>query len=81
MSTNERRLDDTTVAVLIAPEGTEEIEFTESRRAVAEAGATGDVVGSETGEAETATTTWRKARRSRSITRSPTSPRTTTMPS
>jgi protease I len=52
MSTDERRLDDTTVAVLIAPEGTEQVEFTESRQAVADAGATVDVVGSESGEAQ-----------------------------
>ena len=50
--TDERRLEDTTVAVLIAPEGTEEVEFTEPRRAVSEAGATVDAVGSETGEAQ-----------------------------
>jgi protease I len=53
MSTDEQRLDDRTVAVLIAPEGTEEVELTEPRRAVTEAGATVDVVGSETGEART----------------------------
>lgn len=50
-TTAEQRLEDATVAVLIAPEGTEEVEFTEPRRAVSEAGATIDVVGSETGEA------------------------------
>jgi protease I len=53
MNTDEQRLDDTTVAILVAPEGTEEVELTEPRRAVAEAGATVDVVGSETGEART----------------------------
>jgi protease I len=51
-TTDQQRLEGTTVAVLLAPAGTEEVEFTEPRRAVAEAGATVDVVGSETGEAQ-----------------------------
>ncbi|AEH37872.1 type 1 glutamine amidotransferase domain-containing protein [Halopiger xanaduensis] len=53
MSDSEHSLEDATVAVFIAPEGTEEIEFTEPKEAVAEAGATVDVLGSETGEAQT----------------------------
>ena len=46
-------LSDTTVAVLLAPRGTEEPEFTEPRDALTDAGATVDVVGSETGEVQT----------------------------
>jgi protease I len=42
-----------TVAILIAPVGTEQVEFTEPKKAVEEAGATVDVVGIETGEAQT----------------------------
>ena len=42
-----------TVGVFVAPEGTEEVEFTEPKRAVSETGAEVDVLGSETGEAET----------------------------
>jgi protease I len=41
------------VAILIAPVGTEQVEFTEPRKAVEEAGATVDVVGIETGNAQT----------------------------
>src|SRR5215217_1539500 len=41
------------VAILIAPVGTEQVEFTEPKKAVEEAGATVDVVGIETGEAQT----------------------------
>jgi protease I len=41
------------VAILIAPIGTEQVEFTEPRKAVEEAGATVDVVGIETGQAQT----------------------------
>jgi protease I len=41
------------VAILIAPVGTEQVEFTEPRKAVEEAGATVDVVGIETGDAQT----------------------------
>lgn len=48
-------LDDTTVAVFLAPRGTEEIEFVEPKGAVADAGATVDVLGSEAGTAETVT--------------------------
>ena len=44
-------LDDTTVAIFIAPEGTEQVEFTEPKGAVEDAGASVDVVGAETGEA------------------------------
>lgn len=52
MSTDERRLDDTTVTVLIAPEDTQQVEFTDTRQAVADAGATVDAVGSDAGEAQ-----------------------------
>jgi protease I len=48
-----QRLEDTTVGIFLAPEGTEEIEFTEPKTAVADAGATVDVLGSETGDART----------------------------
>jgi protease I len=41
------------VAILIAPVGTEQVEFTEPKKAVEEAGATVDVVGIETGDAQT----------------------------
>jgi protease I len=41
------------VAILLAPVGTEQVEFTEPKKAVEEAGATVDVVGIETGEAQT----------------------------
>ncbi len=41
------------VALLIAPVGTEQVEFTEARKAVEEAGATVDVVGIEAGDAQT----------------------------
>ena len=46
-------LSDTTVAILLAPRGTEEPEFTEPREALTDAGATVDVVGVETGEVQT----------------------------
>lgn len=42
-----------TVEIFLAPEGSEEIEFTEPQDTVTEAGATVEVLGSETGEAET----------------------------
>ena len=38
------------IAILIAPRGTEEPEFTKPREAVAEAGATVTVIGLEAGE-------------------------------
>ena len=41
------------VAILIAPVGSEQVEFTEPKKAVEEAGATVDVVGLQTGEAQT----------------------------
>lgn len=41
------------VAILLAPVGTEQAEFTEPKKAVEEAGAEVDVVGIETGEAQT----------------------------
>ena len=46
-------LTDTNVAMFIAPRGTEEVEFTEPKDAVEDAGATVDVVGAETGEVDT----------------------------
>jgi protease I len=45
-------LSETTVAVFLAQQGTEQVEFTESRDALEDAGATVDVLGPETGEAE-----------------------------
>lgn len=41
------------VAILLAPAGTEQVEFTEPKKAVEEAGATVDVVGVEAGEVQT----------------------------
>ena len=41
------------VAILIAPVGTEQVEFVQPRQAVQDAGATVDVVGLQTGEAQT----------------------------
>jgi protease I len=41
------------IAILLAPVGTEQAEFTEPKKAVEEAGATVDVVGLQTGEAQT----------------------------
>ena len=41
------------VAILLAPVGTEQVEFTETKKAVEKAGASVDVVGIETGEAQT----------------------------
>jgi len=46
-------LEGTTVGIFLAPAGSEEIEFTDPKAAVADAGATVDVLGSETGEAQT----------------------------
>jgi protease I len=46
-------LEGENVAVFIAPMGTEEVEFTDPKEAVENAGATVDVVGVETGEVET----------------------------
>lgn len=53
MSETERPLEAATVGVYIAPEGTEEVEFTEPRRAVEEAGAEVVVLGLESGEGRT----------------------------
>ena len=41
------------VAILLAPVGSEQVEFTEPKKAVEDAGAEVDVVGIETGEAQT----------------------------
>ncbi len=41
------------VAFLVAPRGTEQVEFTEPKKAVEDAGASVDVVGIQTGEAQT----------------------------
>lgn len=41
------------VAILLAPEGSEQVEFTEPRKAVQDAGADVDVVSAERGEART----------------------------
>ena len=46
-------LEDENVAVFIAPMGTEEVEFTDPKEAVEDAGASVDVVGAETGDVET----------------------------
>ena len=41
------------VAILLAPEGSEQVEFTEPKKAVQDAGANVDVIGAEPGEART----------------------------
>ena len=41
------------VAILLAPAGSEQVEFTEPKKAVEQAGATVDVIGAEAGEART----------------------------
>ena len=41
------------VAILLAPVGTEQVEFTEPKKAVEDAGAQVDIVGIQTGEAQT----------------------------
>ncbi len=41
------------VAILLAPVGTEQVEFTEPKKAVEDAGASVDVVGVDTGEVQT----------------------------
>ncbi len=41
------------VAILLAPVGTEQVEFTEPKKAVEDAGAEVDVIGLQTGEAQT----------------------------
>ncbi|WP_436343799.1 type 1 glutamine amidotransferase domain-containing protein [Natronorubrum sp. FCH18a] len=50
---SESQLEDVTVAVFLAQEGSEEVEFTEPKDVVTDAGATVDVVGHETGEGRT----------------------------
>ncbi|SEV86883.1 type 1 glutamine amidotransferase domain-containing protein [Natrinema salifodinae] len=52
-NSDQQPLADVTVGIFLAPEGTEEVEFTEPKDAVTDAGATVDVLGSETGEAQT----------------------------
>ena len=41
------------VAILLAPEGSEQVEFTEPKRAVQDAGAAVDVIGVQSGHART----------------------------
>ena len=41
------------IAILLAPVGTEQVEFTEPKKAVEDEGATVDVVGIQTGDAQT----------------------------
>jgi protease I len=41
------------IAILLAPVGTEQVEFEEAKKAVEDAGGTVDVVGLQTGEAQT----------------------------
>jgi len=47
------QLNDRRIAILIAPRGTEEPEFTQPKQAVEDAGATVTVISTESGEAET----------------------------
>jgi len=51
--TESRDLDGTTVAVLVAPEGTERVEYERPTEALTDAGAEVDVVSIEDGEAQT----------------------------
>src|SRR5688500_6560270 len=46
-------LQDKKMAILLTPVGTEQVEFTETKKAVEDEGATGDVVGIQTGDAQT----------------------------
>lgn len=46
-------LQGTKIAILLAPVGSEEAEFTEPKKAVEEAGASVDVIGLQTGDAQT----------------------------
>ncbi|WP_047864373.1 type 1 glutamine amidotransferase domain-containing protein [Rubrobacter aplysinae] len=46
-------LQDRKIAILLAPVGTEQAEFTEPKKAVEEAGAGVDVIGLQTGDAQT----------------------------
>ena len=50
---SQQSLDGATVAVFVAPEGTEDVEFAQSKQAVSDAGATVDVLSFESGEART----------------------------
>lgn len=50
---DQQPLEGTTVGIFLAQAGSEEIEFTEPREAVTDAGATVDVLGSDTGAGET----------------------------
>lgn len=53
MSNAQQQLDGVTVGILIAENGTEEIEFTEPKQAVSDAGATVQTLGTDSGEART----------------------------
>ncbi|SFC34982.1 protease I [Halobiforma haloterrestris] len=53
MSDTDAVLEGVTVGIFLAEEGTEEIEFTEPKETVSEAGATVDVLGSEAGDGRT----------------------------
>ena len=52
MSESTQRLDDVSVGLFVASAGSEEVEFTEPKQAVTDAGADVTVVGTESGEAE-----------------------------
>ncbi len=53
MAESESELEGVSVGIFLAPEGSEEVEFTEPRDAVTDAGATVEVLGIESGEATT----------------------------
>lgn len=57
--TEQRRLEGVTIGLLLAPEGAEEVEFTEPRSALADVGADVEVVGPETGRRGRSRTTRR----------------------
>ncbi len=48
----QQQLNGKKIAILIAPKGTEQVEFTEPKKAVEEAGATVEVISAETGEVQ-----------------------------
>ncbi|WP_312910152.1 DJ-1/PfpI/YhbO family deglycase/protease [Natronosalvus caseinilyticus] len=55
MSESEHQLEDVTVGIFLAPAGTEEVEFTEPKQAVTDAGATVEVLGIDREAGQTVT--------------------------
>ena len=73
-------LRDRKVAILLAPAGSEQIEFTEPKKAVQDAGAYVDVIGADPARPAPTTMTLSQARPSPSIRSSTRFPPTTTTP-